>query len=245
MNILFRPPILLALATALFTLVCLNSAPAEDNPSSWSKSVSFPKSETPTPLFNGRDLRGWEGVKEKFWSVETGMIKGENHGALPASTYLFTEKSYRNFRLVLEVKQTRGTNFSSMHSAVAALGEKIHDAGGDFGFKGPLLMCCNDWGIWDANRRNRVYPDKHQGVWLHPAEKVGDWNRIEILVLGNRIRMAANGELVIDFTDKPEMLRASPIGLQIHANSKPEEYHFRGLLLSENPEDRLLTESKP
>jgi hypothetical protein len=74
---------------------------------------------------------------------------------------------------------------------------------------------------------------------------VGDWNRIEILVLDNRIRMAANGELMIDYTDKPELLRESPIGLQIHANSKPEGYHFRGLLLSENPEDRLLTESKP
>lgn len=181
----------------------------------------------------------------KIWSVENGMIKGENRGTLPSSTYLFTEKAYRNFRLVLEVKQTRGTNFAATHSAVAVLGEKVPDDGGDFGFKGPLLMCCNDWGIWDAKGRNRVFPDKHKGVWLHPAEKVGDWNRIEILVLGNRIRMVANGELVIDYTDKPELLRESAIGLQIHANSKPEEYHFRGLLLSEKPEDRLLTQTKP
>ena len=104
-------------------------------------------------------------------------------------------------------------------------------------------MFCNDWGIWDANRRNRVYPAKHEGTWLNPAERTGDWNRIEILVIGDRIRMVANGRLVIDFTDQPGLLRASPIGLQLHANSQPEEYHFRGLILSENPENRLLTQN--
>jgi hypothetical protein len=139
------------------------------------------------------------------------------------------------------VLPTRGERYSTMHSAVCALGEKFTDRGDPFSFKGPLLMFCNDWGIWDANRRNRIYPAGHEGVWLNPAEKVGDWNRIEILVLGNRIRMAANGILVFDFTDSPEMLATSPIGLQLHANDRPQEYRFRGLVLAENPTDRLLT----
>jgi putative heme-binding domain-containing protein len=76
------------------------------------------------------------------------------------------------------------------------------------------------------------------------VENKGDWNLIEILVVGNRIRFAANGTQVFDFTDKPEMLQESAIGLQLHSNTKAQEYHFRGLVLCENPEDRLIT-AKP
>ena len=81
----------------------------------------------------------------------------------------------------------------------------------------------------------------NDGGWRHPTENVGDWNRIEVLVVGDRIRMVANGQLVIDFTDAQEMLSTSPIGLQLHSNERPQEFRFRGLILSEDPEDQLLT----
>ena len=228
----------LALVLLLPALAFFPFAHAEDN---WAKSITLPKSEKAVALFNGRDLDGWEGQTAKHWSVVSGMIRGANDGEVPASTYLFTKQSYRNFRLLFEVKQTRGEKFSTTHSAVCVLGEKFTDKGDPFSFKGPLLMFCQDWGIWDANRRNRVFPAGHQGTLQSPAEKVGEWNQIEVLVIGDRIRMVANGQLIIDFTDQPGMLKASPIGLQLHGNNRPQEYHFRGLLLSEKPEDRLLT----
>jgi len=102
-------------------------------------------------------------------------------------------------------------------------------------------MFCHDWGIWDANRRNRIEPSNHGGTLQVAAEKKGDWNLIEIVAIGDRIQFAANGTKVFDFTDKPGMLIESPIGLQLHANSKPQEYRFRGLLLTKNPEERLIT----
>ena len=206
----------------------------------WSASVGFPSEETPVRLFNGKSLAGWRGLKQ-FWSVVDGQIRGANDSKVAASTYLFTEKAYRDFRLVFEVRQTMGKEFSTMHSAVCALGEIHADEGGEFGFKGPLLMFCHDWGIWDAYRRNRIFPAGQKGGFHPPSEKKGDWNQIEILVRGNRIRFVNNGELVIDFTDQPEMLKASPIGLQLHKNNRPQEFHFRGLLISENPKDRLIT----
>jgi hypothetical protein len=212
----------------------------------WTSSVQIPKSETATRLFNGRDLAGWEG-QTKYWSVTNGTVRGANDDAVAASTYLFTKKSYRNFRLLLEAKQTRNEKFPpTMHSAVAALGEKFEDQGDAFGFKGPLLMFCHDWGIWDMHRRDRIYPtNQPQDVmWQHPSEKIGDWNRIEMLVVGNRIRVVNNGELIVDFTDKSEMLKASPLGLQLHSNKQPQEYFFRGLILAENPEDQLVTLKK-
>jgi hypothetical protein len=204
-----------------------------------------PESEKIRPLFNGRTLEGWDG-DPKYWRVEEGAIVGANTKKVPTSTYLFTGKSHREFRLVFEVKQTVSPDHSTMHSAVAALGERFEDKGNNkHGFKGPLLMFCHDWGIWDAYRRNRVEPAEQKGpIKDHAAEKKGDWNRIEILVLGNRIRMAANGILIFDFTDEPEMLRSCPIGLQLHSNGRPQEFRFRGLLLSEKPADRLLTVSQ-
>ena len=50
-----------------------------------------------------------------------------------------------------------------------------------------------------------------------------------------------NGTQVFDFKDKPEMLSESPIGLQLHSNNRPQEFRFRGLVLTTDPEDRLLT----
>jgi putative heme-binding domain-containing protein len=199
--------------------------------------LSAQESQRKQQLFNGKDLAGWQGDANR-WSVVDGTIRGANDNQVPSSTYLFTDKSYRNFRLLLEVKQTMGDEYSTMHSAVCALGERFTDKGDNaYGFKGPLLMFCHDWGIWDAYRRNRVV-DRGPGPQV---EKKGDWNLIEILVIGNRIRFAANGTQVFDFTDKPEMLQESPIGLQLHSNGQAQEYRFRGLVLTENPEDRLIT----
>jgi hypothetical protein len=221
------------------------SAPIGNQPPNWAETVKLPAAEKPIKLFNGKDLTGWEGQIDKYWSVDDGTIKATNKEPVAASTYLFTKNNYRNFRLLLEVKQTRGKGFSTMHSGVCCLGEKLLDKGDPFSFKGPLLMCCNDWGFYDLNRRNRVAPPAQMGNMKVDAEKVGEWNQIEILVIGNRLRYVANGQLVIDYTDKPEMLKSSPIGLQLHSNKDKEEYRFRGLILSENPEDRLLTEAAP
>ena len=225
----------------LFFSLIVASAFAQSPMENWADSVKLPPTEIAVKLFNGKDLTGWEGQIEKYWSVNEGAIRGTNASPVAASTYLFTKDSYRDFRLLLEVKQTRGGKFSTMHSAVAALGEKMEDKGDPFSFRGPLLMFCNDWGVWDANRRNRVFPAGHGGQWQQTGEKIGEWNRLEILVIGDRIRMALNGARFMDFTDKAEMLKASPIGLQLHSNNQPQEYHFRGLLLTQKPEDRLIT----
>lgn len=223
---------------AILSVLSTTGIAADKTSSEFAKTVEeLPKTEKPIELFNGKDLTGWDGAKQ-YWSVEDGVIKGANTTGVPSSTYLFTNESYRNFRLLLEVKQTMSPKHSTMHSAVAALGKRFTDKGENkHGFRGPLLMFCHDWGIWDAYRRNRVVP---RGAGPK-VEKKGEWNLIEILVVGNRIRFVANGTQVFDFTDKPKMVNESPIGLQLHANGRPQEFRFRGLVLTTNPEDTLVT----
>jgi hypothetical protein len=199
------------------------------------------ESKTEMTLFNGKDLSGWYGNTEEHFSVVDGMIRAANEDPVATSTYLFTKDSYRNFHLLFDVRQTRSIHHSTTHSAIAALGQPIKEGDDPFGFRGPLLMFCNDWGVWDANRRNRVYPPGQDGLWLWEGERVGEWNQIEIFVVDNRIQMAANGQLVVDFTDDPEMLEPSPIGLQLHSNNRPQEFHFRNLQLVTEPTRELVT----
>ncbi len=230
-------PVYSVLIVSSALLTSADRSRADDKSDASSLLRQLPESEKAIPLFNGKDLTGWDGA-EQYWSVEDGVIKGANDGIVASSTYLFTKESYRSFRLLLEVRQTVSPKHSTMHSAVAALGKRFNDKGDNkHGFRGPLLMFCHDWGIWDAYRRNRVVP-RGPGPKI---EKKGDWNQVEILVIGNRMRFAANGTLIFDFTDKPEMLQKSPIGLQLHSNSQPQEYRFRNLYLSQKPEDRLVT----
>ena len=50
------------------------------------------------------------------------------------------------------------------------------------------------------------------------------------------------GKLVADWTDpQPETCVEGPIGLQLHSNKVAQEVHWKGLIISENPEDVLIS----
>lgn len=211
-------------------------APTEAN---WSKSVKFPAAENPVELFNGQNFDGWEGHtgNGQYFSVQDGIIVAKNSAdnAPKVSTYLLTKKPYRNFRLVFEGKLVQ----SQMHSGIAIWGRKHEVDGEPNSYQGHLVMFPTNWGFWDLYRRNSIYKDDGRA---RKADKVGDWNRMEILATGSRIRLAVNGKEVADWSDpKPELCVAGPIGLQLHSNKVPQEVHFRGLTLAEDPEDRLVT----
>jgi hypothetical protein len=196
-------------------------------------------------LFNGKDLNGWEGY-EDLWSVKDGVIVARNTKPLKYSTYLLTKKRYSDFRLVFAAKLVE----SEMHSGIALWGEvypkadgKVTDAKTDrteYTYKGHLVMFPSGWGMYDLFRRNGLKVDGG------PAKKAGhqhDWNDMEILAQGNRIRFAVNGKAVVDWRDpEPSFVQEGPIGLQLHSNSIPQEIHFKGLVLETFPrEDRLIT----
>jgi hypothetical protein len=222
-----------------FELAQASGAPREAD---WAKSIKgkFPEQEKPVELFNGKDFEGWEGPTGKYFTVQHGIIVAKNSAedAPKVSTYLLTKKPYRNFRLVFEGKLVQ----SEMHSGIAIWGRKHETGGESHSYQGHLVMFPTHWGFWDLYRRNSIYQDDGRAK---KADNVKDWNRMEILAIGSRIRLAVNGQEVADWTDpKPELCGEGPIGLQLHSNKVPQEVHFRGLILSENPEDRLITVEK-
>jgi hypothetical protein len=193
-------------------------------------------------LFNGKDLQGWEGY-EDLWSVKDGVIIARNKEPVKFSTYLLTRAKYRDFRLLFSAKLVE----SEMHSGVAFWGEVRPSVSKEpdrdrtkYTYAGHLVMFPSGWGMYDLFGRNNLKVD---GA---PAKKVGkqhDWNDMEILAQGSRVRVAVNGHAVVDWTDpEPNRIKEGPIGLQLHSNTIPQEIHFKGLVLTTYPaEDRLLT----
>ncbi len=194
-------------------------------------------------LFNGENLDGWEGY-EDLWSVKDGVIVAKNTKPLKFSTYLLTKKKYTDFRLVFSAKLVE----SEMHSGVAFWGEVRPSVSKEpekdrtkYTYAGHLVMFPSGWGMYDLfGREGRL------GVDGGPAKKVGkqhDWNDIEVLAQGNRVRVGVNGHAVVDWRDpEPNRIKEGPIGLQLHSNNVPQEIHFKGLELTTFPEEeRLIT----
>jgi Domain of Unknown Function (DUF1080) len=194
-------------------------------------------------LFDGKTLTGWEGY-EDLWTVKDGEIVGKNTQPLKFSTYLVTKDKYSDFRLTFSAKLVT----SEMHSGIAFWGvvgppPESKDPEKDrskFTYTGHLVMFPSGYGMFDLFGRNGLPVDGG------PAKKVGkqhDWNDIEILSQGNRVRVAINGAQVVDWRDpEPNRIKVGPIGLQLHSNNVPQEMRFKGLKLETFPkEDKLLT----
>ena len=189
-------------------------------------------------LFNGKDFDGWEGDM-KYWSIQDRVIVAKNKEQVPVSTYLTTKRKFSDFRLLATVKLVQ----SEMHSGIAMWGRLAPDHGDPHTYAGHLVMFPSHWGMYDLYGRAGLPVD---GA---PAKKVGrqhDWNKLEILAQGNRVRLAVNGTQVIDWYDpEPDRIKEGPIGLQLHSNADPQEVHFKDLALTTFPtDDRLTTVSE-
>jgi Domain of Unknown Function (DUF1080) len=229
----------LVMVTSLFAAACglalfADFAPADDKDK---KAPVVPprrgKSET-IQLFNGKDLDGWEGHKN-LWSVEDGVIIAKNTAPIKVSTYLLTKRKFTDFRITATVKLVE----SEMHSGIAFWGRNAPEHGDKYTYAGHLVMFPSGWGMYDLFGRNDLKVDGG------PAKRVGkqhDWNDLEILAQGNRVRVAVNGTQVVDWRDpEPDRIKEAPIGLQLHSNTDPQEVHFKNLVLTTFPEEKLTT----
>jgi hypothetical protein len=135
-----------------------------------------------------------------------------------------------------------------MHSGVAFWGrvftmpDKVEDpktARSEYTYQGHLVMFPSGYGMYDLYRRHGLPVN---GAAAKKVGKQHDWNDIEILALGNRVKVAINGHAVVDYTEKDaKTIADGPIGLQLHQNNDPQEVRFKGLVLTTYPEDKLIT----
>ncbi len=180
-----------------------------------------------TPLFNGKNLDGWQADTPGVWSVRDGMIVGKHTGQ-KWNDFLRTEKDYENFILKAEFRLVNGVGNSGIQFRSKPV-ENSHEVSGYQADIGEKYWGC----LYDESRRNKVLVQP-------PAEalaglKPDGWNEYTIHAQGGRIKLELNGILTVDFLETDTKIpRTGFIALQVHAGPGIE-VHFRNLRIRELP----------
>lgn len=185
------------------------------------------------PLFDGKSLAGWRLVNgTASYEVIDGAIVGTTRTGTPNS-FLATEKSYDDFILEVEVRQSVGPTNSGVqfrsHSKPDVQQGRVH------GPQMELDPSGRQWtgGLYDEAMSGWWYPgtlNPHPGLY-----KFDEWNQVRIEASGPSIRTWINGvqtAYVIDASYQEGF-----IALQVHSIGKPEEagrkIHWRKLRIKE------------
>jgi hypothetical protein len=136
----------------------------------------------PTPLVNGVDLAGWQGrtgPAAPCWEVAGGILATRG-----GCTDLVTRAVFRDFRLYAELKYPRGSN-----SGLYLRGRyevQIQDTGGR---------------ALDPLRMGGVYGFIAPSV--DAARGAGEWQTLEVELVGRRVTVVLNGTTIIDGQEIP------------------------------------------
>lgn len=157
-------------------------------------------------LFDGETLNGWEcnpAAQSGDWKV----VKGEIVGANPheKGSILWTTKSYKDFDLTLEYI----TETDHYDTGVFLRGES-HQV--QIGISGSLKKDMTGC-IYAPKDKKGSYPASTDKI--AEFHKVGEWNKLRIVVTGKRIQTFLNGEPFVDY-DAITIPGEGPIGLQLH-----------------------------
>ena len=193
------------------------------------------------PLFNGRDLAGWDG-DPRLWSVRDGVIHGETTPEIKAegNTFLICQgPPLKDFELKLRYRcnaeNNSGIQYRSRHitegepknrwvvrgyqhelrneSALPNVSGFIYDEGGKRG----RICLVGERADW-VDGKKRVTDELIDAAAFAQLFKLDDWNEVRIVAQGDRLRHYLNGTLTLDFTDAPDLaLREGIIALQLHA----------------------------
>jgi hypothetical protein len=131
----------------------------------------------PIELFNGRDLTGWKprhaGAKHG-WQVKDGLFTNVDPGS-----DLVSEERFNDFKLLAEFRVPKGSNSGlylrgryevQIEDGIDSEPDS-HGVGGVYGFLTPIS---------------------------NPAKPAGEWQTMEITLIGRRLTVVYNGEKTID-----------------------------------------------
>ena len=163
-------------------------------------------------LFNGKNLKGWKklsGAAE--YRIEDGAIVGVSRVNTP-NTFLCTDKTYGDFILELSFKVDEGLNSGVQFRSNS---KPDYRNGQVHGYQYEIDPSARAWsgGIYDEGRRGWLYP-MTKNPCAQKAFKPGEWNKLRIEAIGDRIRTWLNGVPTADILDNADA--AGFIALQVH-----------------------------
>ena len=217
-------------------------------------------------LFNSKDLTGWK-VPEGdngHWKVIDGVIDYDAMSEAKGDRNLWTQESFDDFSLHVEWRFKRTSGLYQMPTILPD-GSYKTDADGnvirtptpnaDSGIllrgtgRGQVNLWCWPIGsgeMWSVRLDKSLTPEQRAAVVPKvPADRpVGQWNSMDITVIGDRVTVMLNNKLVIEDAEVPGLPESGPIGLQHHGgvNRKTGEFspasslvQFRNVLIRKLP----------
>jgi hypothetical protein len=204
------------LAAALF-LASLGTAPAAEG--GW------------IPLFNGKDLTGWEQKNGKAtYEAKDGCIVGTSAPNSPNS-FLCTTKDYGDFELEFEVKVD-----AALNSGVQIRSQSMptYQSGRVHGYQVEIAVGGFSGGIYDEARRGKFLNAEQPTDEIKKLLKDNEWAKYRVICKGDQIQVWVNGVKVTDLKD--DMTKSGFIGLQVHgvgARTDPLRASWRNIRLRE------------
>jgi hypothetical protein len=179
------------------------------------------------PLFNGKDLDGWEVDTPGIWSVRDGMIVGKTSG-LDHNDFLRTRRHYANFELRLSFRLLGGSG----NSGVQFRSKPVPGSHEVAGFQADIGQ--QYWGcLYDESRRNKILAQAPADA-LTGLKRDG-WNQYTLMAHGDHIILELNGARTVDYAEKePGIDGSGIIALQVHGGP-PMEVQFKDIRIRELP----------
>jgi hypothetical protein len=198
------------------------------------------------PLFNGKDLTGWEG-DPRLWSIKDGVVKGETtkENAAKGNTFLIWRGGtvgdfelrcslridHGNSGIQYRSKQIEGPNIQNnwvvggyqaeVENTPGKAGFLYHERGPGRGYpdKGNYLCRVGDKVVVGEDGKSQATTKIGENAELAKLYKKSDWNDYIIIARGNHIQHYINGYLMIDVTDNDQKNRMMDgiLALQLHA----------------------------
>ncbi len=175
-------------------------------------------------IFNGRDLKGWEGDL-KLWKVVDGHLVGDSPG-IKKNQFLATEKNYSDFELRLEFKLHNGVG----NTGIQFRSKRDPDSSEVSGYQADVGE--KYWGcLYDEHRRNKVLVQAPPE--LEKSLKKDDWNAYVIRAEGDHIVLKVNDVTTVDYKEPDDKIaRSGMIAVQVHSGG-PLKVEFRNLRIKE------------
>ncbi len=133
----------------------------------------FPDWGETIQLFNGEDLSGWTAEGNNQWKVRDGILKNTKKGA-----NLVSERKFQNFKLHTEFRIPEGSN-----SGIYLRGRYEVQITDSYGNKPSDIEFSGIYGFLPPNEMT--------------ARPAGEWQSFDIILIGRRVTVIANGVPVI------------------------------------------------
>ncbi len=169
-------------------------------------------------FFNDKDLAGWEGLIEDYWTYKDGVLTGATPKGLKFNTFLCSKAKYKDFELKFQVKLTKGGN-----SGVQIRSEIFKKE--TFAVKGPQ---CDMGGVYWGSLYGEHFGGMMKAAPADVVKKVlkeDDFNDYHIKCVGQHVTIKLNGSVTVD-GDFPKMPGDGIIAWQLHSGP-PMEIQFR------------------